>query len=251
MGDRLRRIAFVAILAAFPVTAAPAFAQGKPAESAAPSGPAQEHAPAGGERAGTSPSTRSPSEDPSPAQTPSTQAEPTRTAPVQAPAPASKPAADAPTPTTPAAPEAPVPKTKAAASPPPPKPSSSPPKPSSPTGDAHGPPSVTVLGSHEVQGIMGGEVRSMGNESMGRIVDVIVDGEGKPRAAIIDFGGFLGVGSRKIAVSWKALHFVPQASKKYSIALELSREQVKAAPEYKEGEPIVVLGASGSLEPIP
>jgi hypothetical protein len=170
---------------------------------------------------------------------------------VQAPAPASKPAADAPTPTTPAAPEAPVPKTKAAASPPPPKPSSSPPKPSSPTGDAHGPPSVTVLGSHEVQGIMGGEVRSMGNESMGRIVDVIVDGEGKPRAAIIDFGGFLGVGSRKIAVSWKALHFVPQASKKYSIALELSREQVKAAPEYKEGEPIVVLGASGSLEPIP
>lgn len=98
---------------------------------------------------------------------------------------------------------------------------------------------------------MGNEVRSQNDESMGRIVDVIVDGEGKPRAAIIDFGGFLGVGSRKIAVDWKALRFVPSASKRYSIVLALTREQVKAAPEYKEGQPIVILGASGSLEPIP
>jgi hypothetical protein len=113
------------------------------------------------------------------------------------------------------------------------------------------PPSVTVLGSREVQGILGGEVYSTSNETMGRIADVIVDGEGKPRAAIIDFGGFLGVGSRKIAVDWKALHFVPSASKRYRITLELNREQVKAAPEYKEGEPIIVLGSSGNLEPIP
>jgi hypothetical protein len=120
-----------------------------------------------------------------------------------------------------------------------------------PTDQSTNPPSVTVLGSHEVQGILGGEVRSMNSETMGRIADVIVDGEGKPRAAIIDFGGFLGVGSRKIAVDWKALHFVPNASKRYSIALELSREQVKAAPEYKEGDPIIVLGSSGNLEPIP
>ena len=42
---------------------------------------------------------------------------------------------------------------------------------------------------------------------MGRIVDVIVDRSGQVRAAIIDFGGFLGVGSRKIAVDWNALHF--------------------------------------------
>src|SRR5450755_410193 len=68
------------------------------------------------------------------------------------------------------------------------------------------PPSVTVLGSREVQGILGVEVHSTSNETMGRIVDVIVDGEGTPRAAIIDFGGFLGLGSRKIAVDWKALH---------------------------------------------
>ncbi|WP_332053050.1 PRC-barrel domain-containing protein [Reyranella sp.] len=132
-----------------------------------------------------------------------------------------------------------------------PAPASTPTPPAKPSDSASSPPSVTVIGSREVQGILGNEVRSQNNESMGRIVDVIVDGEGKPRAAIIDFGGFLGVGSRKIAVDWKALHFVPAASKRYSIALALTREQVKAAPEYKEGQPIVILGASGSLEPIP
>src|ERR1044071_9571523 len=62
-------------------------------------------------------------------------------------------------------------------------------------GGAPGQPSVTVLDTQEVQGILGREVRSLADENMGRIVDVLVDGKGMARAAIIDFGGFLGVGS--------------------------------------------------------
>ena len=84
---------------------------------------------------------------------------------------------------------------------------------------------------------------------MGRIVDVIVDRAGQVRAAVIDFGGFLGVGSRKIVVDWNALHFGQIANKGESITLELTKDQVKAAPEYKEDAPIVVLGASGALLP--
>ena len=66
---------------------------------------------------------------------------------------------------------------------------------------------ITFLNKHEVEGILGREVRSAADENMGRIVDVLVDRAGQVRAAIIDFGGFLGVGSRKIAVDWNALHF--------------------------------------------
>jgi hypothetical protein len=113
-----------------------------------------------------------------------------------------------------------------------------------------GEPSLTVLGTQEVQGILGREVRSSADEDMGRIVDVLVDGSGAIRAAIIDFGGFLGVGSRKIAIGWKALHFVP-GEKRYGIVLELTRDQVKQAPEYKEGRPVTVLVASGKLELLP
>ncbi len=112
-------------------------------------------------------------------------------------------------------------------------------------------PEVTILNKHEVEGVLGRVVRSAANENMGRIVDVLVDRSGQVRAAIIDFGGFLGVGSRKIAVEWNALHFPPPGEPGGRIALELTRDQVKAAPEYREGKPVVVLGALGKLEPLP
>jgi len=113
------------------------------------------------------------------------------------------------------------------------------------------PPSVTVLNTHEVEGILGRQVLSAADENMGRIVDVIVDRSGRVRAAIIDFGGFLGVGSRKIAVEWNALHFPPPGQANAKITLDLTRDQVKTAPEYQEGKPVVVLGALGKLEPLP
>ena len=112
------------------------------------------------------------------------------------------------------------------------------------------PPSVTIIPPHDAHGVLGREVRSSTNEDMGRIVDVIVDHTGTVRAAVIDFGGFLGVGSRKIVVDWNALHFGRINNKSDSITLDLTKAQVAAAPEYKEDKPIVVLGAAGSLHPL-
>jgi hypothetical protein len=112
------------------------------------------------------------------------------------------------------------------------------------------PPSVSVIGARDAHGMLGREVRSAANENMGRIVDVIVDRAGQVRAAVIDFGGFLGVGSRKIVVDWNALHFQRILNKKDAIALELTKEQVTAAPEYKEDAPVIVLGAAGKLSPL-
>jgi hypothetical protein len=112
------------------------------------------------------------------------------------------------------------------------------------------PPSVTIIGPWEAHGVLGRDVHSPRDEDMGRIVDVIVDRAGVVRAAVIDFGGFLGVGSRKIVVDWNALHFGHVANKGDSITLELTKDQVMAAPEYKEDASIVVLGASGSLHPL-
>jgi PRC-barrel domain len=120
--------------------------------------------------------------------------------------------------------------------------------PSNTTKEPAPPPSVTVIGARDAHGVLGREVRSPANEDMGRIVDAIVDRDGVVRAAVIDFGGFLGVGSRKIVVDWNALHFGRIANKSDSITLELTKEQVAAAPEYKEDTPLIVLGASGSLQ---
>lgn len=103
--------------------------------------------------------------------------------------------------------------------------------------------------------ILGKEVLSAKGEDMGRIVDVLFDEKGQPRAAVIDFGGFLGMGTRKIAVSWSALRF-DLGEKKNVIALDLDREQLKAAPEYKYAEsdkpiPVVAQPQPAPHEPAP
>jgi hypothetical protein len=136
-------------------------------------------------------------------------------------------------------------------SPPPPQRATAPPvAPKEPAAEPAPPPSVTIIGAQDAHGVLGRDVRSPADEDMGHIVDVVVDRGGTVRAAIIDFGGFLGVGSRKIAVDWGALLFGQVANKSDAITLELTKDQVKAAPEYREDKPIVVLGASGKLLPL-
>jgi len=103
--------------------------------------------------------------------------------------------------------------------------------------------------------ILGKEVLSAKGEDMGRIVDVLFDEKGEAHAAVIDFGGFLGVGTRKIAISWSALRF-DLGEKKNAIALDLDREQLKAAPEFKSTEsdkpiPVVAQPQPASHEPAP
>jgi PRC-barrel domain len=137
----------------------------------------------------------------------------------QAPA-AQAPAPNPPAPNPPGAPTAPAPSETPAAS----------------TGTP-----ATVLDDQQVTAILGKSVRGRNGEDMGRIVDVIVNRDGQVRAAVIDFGGFLGVGSRKIAVDWSALRFEP-SGKPDRISVDLSRNSVRLAPEYKEGTPVVVLG---------
>jgi len=97
-------------------------------------------------------------------------------------------------------------------------------------------PAVTVrhLAPGEAAGVLGAQVVSAKGEQLGRIIDVLVDQRGHPRAAVIDFGGYMGIGNRKIAVDWKSLHFA--AGKPDSpVVLDLTADQIKATPDYKEG----------------
>lgn len=89
--------------------------------------------------------------------------------------------------------------------------------------------------------LLGKSVRSTSGEDLGRVVDVVVDRAGMTRAAIVDFGGFLGVGSRQIAVDWRVLHF-PKDGSMDAIVTDLTEAQLRGAPAYKRGEPVVVVG---------
>ena len=89
--------------------------------------------------------------------------------------------------------------------------------------------------------ILGHTMTDPDGKNIGHLVDVLVDARGDPQAAVIDFGGFMGVGNRKIAVQWSALRFAPGDPKR-PITVELTQDQIKAAPEYANvGKPAQVV----------
>jgi hypothetical protein len=85
-------------------------------------------------------------------------------------------------------------------------------------------------------GILGRQVDGPDGQAIGRVVDVLVDAGSNPRAAVIDFGGFMGVGSRQVAVNWSDLVFPPvsAAGNPADIKLDLTADQIKAAPSYTD-----------------
>jgi hypothetical protein len=85
-----------------------------------------------------------------------------------------------------------------------------------------------------VMSVLGVKVQGPKGEDIGRIVDVLADDRGRVRIAIIDFGGFLGVGDRRLAVEWPLLRFSP--SNPSSVVLSVEREKLKALPDYKGAE---------------
>jgi predicted O-methyltransferase YrrM len=92
----------------------------------------------------------------------------------------------------------------------------------------------------KLESVLGRDVTTMPEGDAGRIIDLLVDRDGSVRAAVVEFGGFLGIGTRKIAIEWQAFRFSGRA-----IAVEVSREQVRAAPEYKSRDvPPVVKATS-------
>ena len=82
-------------------------------------------------------------------------------------------------------------------------------------------------------GILGRAVRGPDGQVIGRVVDVLVDAGSNPRAAVIDFGGFLGVGSRQVAVDWSDMTFPPTGSGG-DLKLDLTLDQIRNAPAYTD-----------------
>ena len=88
--------------------------------------------------------------------------------------------------------------------------------------------------------ILGKDVKGAKGEDLGRVVDVLADVRGHVRVAIIDFGGFLGVGTRRIAVDWPLLRFDP-GSRDKPLVLIVDKKKLQSAPEYNSNRPRVLM----------
>ena len=129
-----------------------------------------------------------------------------------------------------------------------PSPTPSPTPPPVQTPAAHSGTSALVVGDAGAETLLGLPVKTSKGEDLGHVVDVVVDRSGVLLAAIVDFGGFLGVGSRKIAVDWRILHF-PKTDGMNKLIADLPLNQLREAPVFKPGEPIVIMGATAPPSP--
>ena len=84
---------------------------------------------------------------------------------------------------------------------------------------------------HGVGTVLGRPVVDSRGETAGMLVDILVDSAGVPVAGVVDVGGFLGVGVRRIAIGWPLLHFVP-GTDGVRVTMGLTVASAAAAPEY-------------------
>jgi sporulation protein YlmC with PRC-barrel domain len=111
----------------------------------------------------------------------------------------------------------------------------------------NGPPAAEIRPEaamhNALESVLGREVRTSTDGDVGRIIDVLVDRNGRVEAVVIEFGGFLGIGTRKIAVDWSAVRFDAGGDRSV-LPVDVTHDQLRIAPEYRPNEPAVVPRAS-------
>lgn len=91
--------------------------------------------------------------------------------------------------------------------------------------------------------LVGETVTNSANESVGEISDLVVDSSGKVVAAVIGVGGFLGIGARNVAVRYESLQIDRNDPKDLKVLLNVTKETLGSAPEYKTSEDSAAAGA--------
>ncbi len=87
-------------------------------------------------------------------------------------------------------------------------------------------------GNVSANAVIGAKVRNANNDTVGTVEDLYVDAAGDIKAVVLSVGGFLGVGSKDVAVKWSD---IKQSHDGKSVALttSLGKDQLKSLPDYK------------------
>ncbi len=76
-------------------------------------------------------------------------------------------------------------------------------------------------------------VHNVQKDRIGEVKDLLIDGDGRVVAAIIGVGGFLGMGERDVAVSYRAIKLTRDDKGKPLFVVDVTKDMLKTAPVYK------------------
>jgi|SRR5665213_1526895 len=96
--------------------------------------------------------------------------------------------------------------------------------------------------------LIGANVYGQDNVSIGSISDVLIGSGGKIQAVVVGVGGFLGVGSKDVAVPFTALNITrkPNSNAIDKINVSYTKDQLKSAPKFAFYEPASSNTTTGS-----
>jgi sporulation protein YlmC with PRC-barrel domain len=94
----------------------------------------------------------------------------------------------------------------------------------------------------------GTDVIGTNNEKIGDVSDILFDKDGKVLAYIVGVGGFLGIGSKDVALMPTAFQVKPPTDKdNMKLQLAMTKDELKAAPDFKAyNPPRTAAGGTGS-----
>jgi hypothetical protein len=81
--------------------------------------------------------------------------------------------------------------------------------------------------------LIGAKIGGPNNATVGSINDLLMEKNGNVIAAVIGVGGFLGIGSKNVAVPFKSLELSRDTDGNDKIAMRFSKEELQQAPDFK------------------
>ena len=79
---------------------------------------------------------------------------------------------------------------------------------------------------------IGTNVRNQNNEIVGKVEDVYIDDRGAIKTVVVSVGGFLGMGTKDVAVRWSDIGR-SRDGKSLELTTNWTKDSLKAMPEYK------------------
>jgi len=96
----------------------------------------------------------------------------------------------------------------------------------------------------------GTDVVGSDNQKIGDVSDILFDKDGKIEAYVVGVGGFLGIGSKDVALAPGAFQVIAgDKSKNESdkLSLSMTKDQLKQAANFEPYKPPVTTGSGGAL----
>lgn len=93
-------------------------------------------------------------------------------------------------------------------------------------------------GEQSSSGLIGTKIQNSAGETIGDVNYLVLDANGAVSTVVIGVGGFLGVGEKDVAVSFKELKITRDQNDGDvdKVTVNYNKDQLKSAPEFKSAE---------------